>query len=209
MKRSIPLTLAAAALLATAACASSTTFQSAWRNPDAAAPNFQGKKVAALVMSQDQAIRFGAEDALAGQLRGRGVEGVAAYTIVPRELLSDKEKARVYLEKANVKGVVALRVLGKTQEMNTNPGAYWSAPGYTSFYGAGYWAYGWGGVYSGDYIRTDTKVIVEILIYSLEQDKLVWAAQSETTNPSKVAPFIEELVVKTVAELKRQGLTQK
>jgi len=36
-----------------------------------------------------------------------------------------------------------------------------------------------------------TIVTVETLIYSLGQDKPIWAGQSQTTNPSKVGPFIE------------------
>jgi hypothetical protein len=55
-------------------------------------------------------------------------------------------------------------------------------------------------------VRTDTIVTVEILIYSLEQNKLVWAAQSQTTNPSKVGPFIQELTDEVAAQLKKQGL---
>ena len=49
---------------------------------------------------------------------------------------------------------------------------------------------------------------VEILVYSLDQDKLVWAARSETTNPEKVGPFIKELTAKAAAEMKKQGLIQ-
>ena len=47
---------------------------------------------------------------------------------------------------------------------------------------------------------------VEILVYSLKQDKLVWAAQSQTTNPSKVGPFIKELVAKAADQMKKEGL---
>jgi len=83
---------------------------------------------------------------------------------------------------------------------------YWGGPAYATFWGAGYYGYGWGGVYSPGYIQTDTIVIVETLVYSLPQNKLVWAGQSETTNPSKVGPFIQELVRKAAAEMEKQGL---
>ena len=33
-------------------------------------------------------------------------------------------------------------------------------------------------------------------VYSIKQDELVWAAQSQTANPSKVGPFIHALVTK-------------
>ena len=55
-------------------------------------------------------------------------------------------------------------------------------------------------------MRTDTIVSVETLVFSLEQDKLVWAGMSETTNPDKVASFIDELVKGVAAELRKQKL---
>jgi hypothetical protein len=205
MLRSTRQVLAVTAALAAAACAS-TSFVSTWKNPAAEPGNFQGQKVAALVMSTDQAVRFGAEDALARELTARGAVGVSAYGLIPKELIQDKEKAKEFMEKANVAGVVAMRVLGKDKEITQSPGMYYAAPTYASFWGAGYYGFGWAGVYSPGYIQTDTIVTVEILVYSLKQDKLVWAGQSETTNPSKVGPFIQELTAKAAAEMKKQGL---
>jgi len=196
------------AALAAAACAS-TSFVSSWRNPAAEPGSFKGQKVAALVMSKEQGVRFGAEDALARELTARGIVGIAAYSLIPKELVQDKEKAKEFLEKANVVGVVAMRVVGKDQQVTQSAGGmYWGGPAYATFWGGGYYGYGWGGVYSPGYIQTDTIVTVEILVYSLKQDKLVWAGQSETTNPSKVGPFIQELTAKAAAEMKKQGLIQ-
>jgi hypothetical protein len=205
MLRSTRQVLAVTAALAAAACAS-TSFVSTWKNPAAEPGNFQGQKVAALVMSTDQAVRFGAEDALARELTARGAVGISAYGLIPKELIQDKDKAKEFMEKANVAGVVAMRVLGKDKEITQSPGMYYAAPTYASFWGAGYYGFGWAGVYSPGYIQTDTIVTVEILVYSLKQDKLVWAGQSETTNPSKVGPFIKDLTAKAAAEMKKQGL---
>jgi len=207
MLRSTRSAFVVTAAVAAAACAS-TSFVSSWRNPAAEPGNFKGQKVAALVMSKEQSVRFGAEDALAQELTARGAVGIAAYSLIPKELVQDKEKAKEFLEKANVAGVVAMRVLGKDQQVTQSPGMYYAAPTYASFWGAGYYGFGWAGVYSPGYIQTDTIVTVEILVYALKQDKLVWAGQSETTNPSKVGPFIKELTAKAAAEMKKQGLIQ-
>jgi len=206
MLRSTRSFLVVTAAVAAAACAS-TSFNSSWRNPAAEPGNFKGKKVAALVVSKEEGVRYGAEDALARELTARGAVGIAAYSLIPKELVQDKEKAKEFLEKANVVGVVAMRVVGKDQQITQSAGGmYWGGPAYATFWGAGYYGYGWGGVYSPGYIQTDTIVIVETLVYSLPQNKLVWAAQSETTNPSKVGPFIHELVTKAAAEMEKQGL---
>ena len=207
MLRSTRSVLVVTAAVAAAACAS-TSFNSTWRNPAAEPGNFKGQKVAALVMSKEQSVRFGAEDALARELTARGMVGIAAYSLVPKELEQDKEKAKEFLEKANVVGVVAMRVVGKDQQVTQSAGGmYWGGPAYATFWGGGgYYGYGWGGVYSPSYITTDTIVSVEILVYALKQDKLVWAAQSQTTNPSKVGPFIQELVAKAADQMKKEGL---
>jgi hypothetical protein len=196
------------AVAATAAACATTSFHSTWKAPGAGPMSFKGKKVAALIVSKEEGVRYGAEDALARELSARGAVGIPAYSLIPKELVQDKEKAKEFLAKAQVAGVVAMRVVGKDKEVSGSPGGYYGAPYYATFWGSGYYGYGWGGVYDPGYIRTDTIVIVETLVYSLEQDKLVWAAQSETTNPEKVGPFIKELVSKAAAELKKQGLIQ-
>jgi hypothetical protein len=196
---------ALAAVALTVACAS-TSFQSTWKAPDAQKLGFKGHKVAALVVSKEEGVRYGAEDALARELSALGVVGIPAYSLIPKELVQDKEKAKEFLEKAQVKGVVAMRVVGREKELTQTSGTYWGGPAYATFWGAGYYGYGWGAVYDPGYLRTDTIVTVETLVYSLEQDNLVWAAQSQTTNPEKVGPFIKELVSKSVSELKKQGL---
>jgi len=205
MSRATKHGLVLAAAAAAVGCAA-TTYHSTWKAPGAEPLNFKGKKVAALVVSTEEGVRYGAEDALAREITARGAVGIAAYSLIPKELIQDKEKAREFLEKADVAGVVAMRVVGKDKEISGSPGAYWGAPYYATFWGSGYYGWGWGGIYDPGYLRTDTIVIVETLVYSLPQNKLVWAGQSETTNPSKVGPFIKELVAKAAAELKKQGL---
>ena len=62
---------------------------------------------------------------------------------------------------------------------------------------------------SPGYLRTDTIVNVETLVYDLKADKLVWAGKSESTNPDRVDTLIKELVAAAAAEMKKQGLIRK
>ncbi len=197
--------LAVLASLGIVACAT-TSFNSTWKAPDARPLNFKGKKVAALIVSKEEGVRYGAEDALAREITAQGAVGIAAYSLIPKELTRDKDKAKEFLEKAGVAGVVTMRVVGKDQELSSSPGGFYGGPAYATFWGGGYYGWGWGGVYDPGYLRTDTIVSVETLVYSLEQDKLVWAGRSETTNPSKVASFIKELTAKAAREMKKEGL---
>ena len=178
--------LVASVAMGAAACAA-TTFNSSWKAPGAEPLNFKGKKVVAMVMAQE-GVRFGAEDALAQELTKQGAVGIAAYSLIPKELTKDKDKAKEFLEKAQVAGVVAMKVVGKDQQVTSSPATYYGSPYYSSFWGGGgFYAWGWGGVYDPGYVRTDTVVAVQTLVFSMAQDKLVWAGQTQTTNPERSA----------------------
>jgi hypothetical protein len=198
--------LAAAAAVTLLACAT-TTFHSTWKNPAAESLNLDGKRVAALILSEEEPLRHAAEDALAREITAHGGVGVPAYTLLPKGLVRDKEKARELLEKAEVEGVVALRPRAWDKSLSANLGTYWGTPRYASFWGAGFWGWGWGwgGAHDG-YLGVDSILVVDTLVYSLPQDKLVWASQSQTMNPSQVGPFIRELSTKVGTEMEKQGL---
>jgi len=206
MRSQAGIALAASLALGLSACAT-TSFESSWRNPDVPALNFKGQKVAAVVVSPHESTRLGAEGELARELKRRGVDAVPAYNLIPPNETRDKDKAKVLFNQAGIAGVVVMRALGAEKEINSVGGTgYWGAPGYASFWGAGYWGYGWGAVYDPGYLRTDTIVNVETLVYDLKADKLVWAGKSQTTNPERVDALIKELVAKAAAEMKKQGL---
>lgn len=196
----------AAVVLALSGCAT-TTFQSTWKAPDATTLDFAGEKVVALIVNADTAVRRGAEHALANKLTRLGCLGIPAYTAIPDEVVKDKDKAKAWFEKQNVAGVVVMQVSRQEKEL-TASGPLYAGPTYGGFYG-GWYGWGWGAAYSPGNIRTDTLVFVETLVYSLKQDKLVWAGQSKTTNPEKVHEFIDDLVDHAAAEMKKAGLIRK
>jgi hypothetical protein len=197
--------LVATAAVTLLACAT-TSFHSTWKNP-VESLNLRGKRVAALVLSEEEPLRYAAEDALAREITAHGGVGVPAYTLLPKGLVRDEKKAREFLEKAEVEGVVALRPRAWDESLSAKPGAYWGSPRYASFWGAGFWGWGWGwgGAHDG-YLRVDSILVVETLVYSLPEDKLVWASQSQTMNPSEVGTFVRELSTKIGAEMERHGL---
>ena len=47
---------------------------------------------------------------------------------------------------------------------------------------------------------------VETLLYDLKADKLVWAGQSQTMNPSQAESFVRELIKAVGNELQKDGL---
>jgi hypothetical protein len=202
-----PFTMGCSATIALGAVlsAASVKFTSTWKSPDASAVNFAGKKVAALIISRDESLRISGEEALVRELTARGMQGVATYRIAPKEELRDAERAKVWYEKANVEGVVALRPVSADKRQTYTPDV-WINSYYSTF--TGYYGYGWGSVYIPGSVQNETFVVVENTIYSLPRNALLWAAVSETKNPKNLQQFIQDLVKESVKELQKQGLAR-
>jgi hypothetical protein len=199
-----PLFTLAAALGLLAAC-SATSFTSSWKAPDAGPLQFKpGDKVIALVVAESAALRRAGEANLADQLDARGLTGVPAYTVVVGES-RDEATAKRAIDASGAVALVAMRPMGKEQEISSTPTGYYGSPYYGSYWG-GYHGYGWGGAWGGYEVRTDTYVFIETLVYDLRQNKLVWAGQSKTMNPSDVEGFVAELAEAVGKELRAVGL---
>jgi hypothetical protein len=192
--------------LSVGAAVQAATFKSTWKAPDAGSENFAGKKVAAFVITNDDALRMSAEEALVRQLEAIGVQGEASYRLAPREVMQDKDKAKAWFEKIGVAGVIALRIVSADKVTTYTPST-WT----TGYYGNwwGYYGYTYSVAWSPGSVDTKTVVTIETLIFSVPRDKLLWAAVSETSNPKNVDVFMKDLVTKSIKEMKKQGLAVK
>jgi hypothetical protein len=204
MTRLLSVTLATVVACA-AMLSAAPKFSSVWKSPDAGSVSFAGKKVAALVIAQDDSLRVAGEESLVRELAARGLQSVATYRIAPKEELQSADRAKGWFEKANVEGVVALRPVSKDKRTTYNPGT-WVNPYYSTLWG--YYGYGWGSMYIPGSVEQDTVVVVETTIYSVPRNQLLWAAVSETKNPKDLRSFVDDLVKEAVKELHRQGLAK-
>ena len=199
-RRAVPKAVLAATAAVTLAACATTSLQSTWKDPSAAPLNLKGKKVVALVVTDEQALRYATEEEAAREITAHGAVGIPAYRLLPQAQIRDKERARAIFEREGIEGVVVVRQIAKEKALS---GSFSGSPGYGSFWGPGFWGGGFGG---DGYLRTDTILIVETLVYSLEQNKLVWASQSKTINPTQVGSFMRELSKTLGTEMEKQGL---
>jgi hypothetical protein len=201
------MTIGAICLMLAPALAAGPKFTSTWKAPEASTTSFAGKKVAALLISDDQNLRISGEEALVRELASIGVpQGVASYRIVPREALNEKDSARQWYERAGVEGVVSMRMV-KAETYKTPD--LWTSVSYSSL--SSYYGYGWGSAYvvpigEGS---SETVAVIETLVFSVPQNKLLWAGVTETTNPKDAPRVIKEVVTATVKEMSKQGLLRK
>lgn len=191
-------------LVASLAC-SATTFQSTWRSPEARPLQLSGKKVVALFVSNDLVLRRRAEDAMAREITARGAQGVPGYTVLSDDEIRNQDSARSKLDRQGFSGVVVMRVVGHETQYTYEPGFWMSRPYYRRFWG-GYWGWGWARVYDPGYLSADEVVKVETLVYSFDQDQLVWAGISRTFNPRDIDGFISELAAAVTKQMVKSGL---
>lgn len=178
-------------------------FTSTWKAPGTASVSFAGKKVAALIISDDQDLRMSGEEALVRELAAIGLtQGIASYRIVPREELRDVEKAKGWYERAGAQGVVAMRLVKADKRRS------W-VPTFTSGYYSSLWnyyGYGWTSVYDPGYTHEDLVAVIETVVFDVPQNKLLWASVTETMNPKDAARVIKDVVSATAKEMRKQGL---
>jgi hypothetical protein len=197
------LTIAAAAVSALSAA---IRFTSTFKSLDSGAVSFAGKKVAALVISNDDSLRMSGEESIVRELTARGMQAVAAYRIAPKEELGRAETARPWFEKGGFEGVVAVRPISADTRQAYTPDL-WVGPNYGTLWG--YYGYGWSAVFVPGSRRLDTTVVVETLVFSLPRNQLLWAAVSETRNPRDMRGFVAELAQASVEEMQKQGLARR
>jgi hypothetical protein len=194
--------IAVAMVLVAAASASPASFKSVWKNPQANNLSLAGKKIVALVVSDDMGLRQSAEEALASDLTARGANGIAAYRVIPSEELRDKAKARIWFERAGADAVVLMRLVSSKQAVVYSP-TFWT----TSYYGSlwDYYGYAWTAVGPGD-LSLERVLTVQTLIYGVQSGQLIWASASEKTNPRNIRRLVESLVKDIAKEMRKQGL---
>ena len=192
-------------MLALAGCSPGTQLVNSWKAADAAPMNLkQGDLVIAMVMSKEETTRRTGEDLLGEELRQRGLRPIPSFTLIPTDQVDDKEKAAAAIQDSGAVALVAMRPFAVNKQQTFVPPSY-TGPGPYGGWGP-YYGYGWGAAYSPGYVVTDTIVRVETLVFDLKQNKLVWAGQSETTNPGELAQFMRDLVKAVGADMRRKGV---
>lgn len=197
MKR---IALACLALLLASGCAS-TKLVSKWREPSVTQLSYS--KILAVVMTQEDLTRRSGEDTL---VRILGPKATASYTLFPTGKAPEQEAAKALLLEKGFDGVVVLRPVDSRTEVHYVPGTVSYMPTYGSLWGPGYWGYGWGAVYEPGYVTQNTIVRVETLLFDLKKDKLIWASQTDTTNPTGLEKTIADIAKATAFAVKKEGL---
>jgi len=185
-----------------AGCSSSNKISNSWKNPEATQESAKFQTVAVFAMVKNPDMRMDVEEALASQMPN--TIAVPSYKMITNEELADLNTVKQKLDERGMQGALMLRV--KKIDEKTS---YYSSGMYPSAYYSfgGYYNYAWNYMYD-PYMYSSTNVYVdlEILIYSIKDDKLVWYGESTSVNPEGIQRTISELAVSVKNQLIEDGL---
>jgi hypothetical protein len=197
--RSLLFVMIVGALLA----AADNEFVSTWKADGVTSINFTGRKVAAVVVTDDDHLRVSGEEALANEISARGPIGVPAYRFIPREEVKKSDAAKGWFERAGVQALVIMRPV-QTDVTKVYSSAVWVSGYYN--YAWDYWGTSWASVYPIGGGRDQRTITVETLLYDLSKGTPLWAAVTRTTDPKDVQSYMKQLAADIVKRLQKDGL---
>ena len=126
-----------------------------------------------------------------------------SYTLLDESELSDVKAARPKVEAAGYDAAVLIAFVSSEEKITVTP------PSYSGYYGGfwGHYGYAYGAMgYDPGYVRQDTILRLQISIYSLRENKLLWSGVSRTLNPSRIDEVVREISDAVVEDLRKRGL---
>jgi hypothetical protein len=156
-------------------------------------------KTVVLVASPDADLRRRAEAGLARRMRN----AVAATVLMPNADLSNRDAVKAALRESGADGLVLVRPLGVEEDLNMEATEQYILE-YPSLWG--YWDSQFMVVTRPGAVSIDKVFTVEIAIYAIADERIVWAGRMKAANPKSLRVFLDEMVEEGSKELKRQKL---
>lgn len=197
MRRTSILLAIATIFIASSAFASDTKLVTTSKNPAAKPAVFN--KVVVVVAAADADLRRRAEGGLARRVKN----AVAATTLIPDVPLDDREGIKKAIRDSGADGVLLVRPLGITEDVNMEATEQYVVE-YPSLWS--YWDSNYMVVTRPGAVTIEKVVTLEIAIFSVASEQVVWAGRAKTTNPKSLRLFLDEIVKLGSRELKKQGL---
>jgi hypothetical protein len=209
MRRSLKLSAWALCLgLFTAAC-TNTKLVATWSNPELTAEPTKHVLVVAITDRADYQITF--EQAIQTQLQRKNVEAKIGFEFLGADHKPSEDELRKSVDRMKEEGVetiIVITLLDVNESTRYVPGNTYAPYGYYGGWGPYYYS-SYYTVREPGYYTTTTDIFLECRMYDLAQKGLIWAGQSETTDPSSADDFSKEYAAVIVEEIDRLGYLDK
>jgi len=148
------------------------------------------------------------EDEFVLQLKARGTEAIASYTVLSDKQQDDQAAIAAKVKTLGADTVLITRLVSKKTVQFYVPGTvYYPPPYYYSW--PDYYGYGYRYLYSPGYVAEDQYAVIETNLYETGSDKLVWAATSETAMNDADHKLIKSYIGIMLDSMAKNGLIGK
>jgi hypothetical protein len=168
----------------------STKIVSSWRDPEKQLHSSDWKKVLVVALLRNETNRHRIEDQMVKYLNGKGV---TSYSYLDSEFNKNDESAlRSKIKEDGFDAAITMRLIDIEKEKVYTPTQQNMYPGYYSDFSR-YYQRNWIHYNTPGYYTVTKKFIIETIIYSIPDDKIIWSGITETYNPKNVERLTDEI----------------
>jgi hypothetical protein len=205
MKKKIILALI---VLAPFAASAQSAIINSWSDPNTGNQNLAIHKMVIAALIYNQAVRRTVEDYVVSLYPGVATQ---SYILMGDSLVTDEAGESQKLKSQGFDGIIIMKQTGDNDQQQYIPGR---APvSYTTW--GGYWGY-WGGPRWVNHYNPGTPGhtqntytwFVQVNVFSLNSNSLVYSANTSTTRPGGTVPLFEDVSNAIHAQLSTSGIIQ-
>lgn len=194
----LPLAL----IIAFASCGPGTQITDSWRDPNVTIDTNNIHKFIVAALMRNSATRHQIEDDMAARFPGKAVQSYQVFG--DKELNDEDDVYNKRLSRDGYDGIIMMRLVDVNNTTRYVPGA--PPPYYLGW--RSYWRYSWTGFYDPGYYTTDKTYDVEVTVYSLKRNKLIWTANTSTVNPNGRKQLFNDVGKVVLDKMRKEGFLQ-
>lgn len=184
----------------------STQIVSSWRDPVKQIHKGDWNKVLVVALLRKETNRRRAEDEMVKFLNGKGIK---SYAYLDESFDKKDEKAlREKIKNDGFDAAITMRLIDIEKEKVFSPQEHYLYPVYYNDFSAYYYRnipyYNNQGYYT-----ISKKFIIETMIYSIADDKIIWSGITETFNPKDVEKLTDEIAKTIHKKMLDEGFVEK
>lgn len=188
-------------------CGPSQRITSSWKNPQM--PDTHSyKKLFIACLASNPNYRSIIERDLAAAAEAHALQTISGMDIFPVTLDGkqkiSKDEAMEKIRASGADAILTVALVDKESETRYVPGTttYMPHMGYAGF--GGYYGYAYGAYYSTPgYYTEDKTYFMEARLFDVATENMIWSAQSEAYNPSKIDKFSRDYTAMLVDRMQR------
>ncbi|CAN1567913.1 hypothetical protein MCERE19_03010 [Spirosomataceae bacterium] len=184
----------------------STKVASSWQEPGKQVDHTKLNKILVVAMLKNENSRHQAESEMVGFLKGKGV---ASYDYLKSNFnMSNEEALREKIKKDGFDGAITMRLLDVERE-RTYTLSYIGPNGWNPISFPNYYYRNWPSNQGPGYFLITKTFVVEIAIFSIIEDKMIWTSETRTVNPDGVDKMTKEISKTLYKRMVKEGFLKR